>query len=101
MFCKITTVHDLFKVTSPVDVGWHFTVYCRNILGEVCTDQCARLSELYNQASRPGSDSGNSQNVEDTFSDHYDESAGLIKASHPMSISKINYKMYHRDCLSA
>ena len=99
MFCrKLQQYMTTFKVTSPVDVGWHFTVYCRNILGEVCTDQCARLSELYNQASRPGSNSGNSQNVEDTFSDHYDESAGLIKASHPMSISKINYKMYHRDC---
>ena len=76
-------------------------IYCfelRNILGEVCTDQCARLSELYNQASRPGSNSGNSQNVEDTFSDHFDAHTGLIKKSHPMSISKIGYKMYHRDC---
>ena len=41
---KLQQYMTTFEITSPVDVGWHFTVYCRNILGEVCTDQCARLS---------------------------------------------------------
>ena len=89
MFCRMMQKHLSTFVASaypPVDIAWHFTVYCRNILGTVCTDQCERLSTLYDQSSRPS-----------TIQDNYDENGGIIKAAQPQP-SVSNYKLSHVDC---
>eukprot|EP00943_MAST-04B_sp_MAST-4B-sp1_P004940 g4940.t1 len=88
MFCRmleprLTTFNAAdFK---PVDVAWHFVVYCRSVLGTVCTAQCELLSQLYDQLGRTSNP------------DQFDENIGMIMpGKHPVATSP--YKLTHVDC---